>query len=43
MDACLFGGLDSVSGAMLLPSSVGAASPVSSLGAETSIAGLQCW
>jgi hypothetical protein len=40
-DACLFGGLDNMSGAMLLPSSVGAASPVSSLGAETSTAGLQ--
>lgn len=44
-DGCVFGGLDSLSGAMLLPSvgPAGAASPVSSLGAETTTAGLQCW
>jgi hypothetical protein len=41
----VFGGSDSLSGAMLLPSvgASGAASPVGSLGAETTTAGLQCW
>jgi hypothetical protein len=41
----VFGGADSLSGAMLLPSvgPTGAASPVGSLGAETTAAGLPCW
>lgn len=40
-DACMFTGLDSLSGAMLLPSVGPGGSPVGSLGAETT--GLQCW